>query len=107
LPTYSHLHHPYSLPHAANQNKRGSNSQVHETHAAFNKPNNRTPAELSRLKAEKDRREYEEYQQRKKQEDDIMRKHRTQMEVMKQQVGLPLRGRSYLGSHGGGVPFAG
>ncbi|KAF8583656.1 hypothetical protein K439DRAFT_1201628 [Ramaria rubella] len=76
----------------ANQNKRGPTSQVHETHAAFNKPNNRTPAELSRIKAERDRREHEEYLQRKKQEDDNMRKHRTQMELLKQQMGGSLRG---------------
>lgn len=75
-----------------NQNKRGPNTQVHETHAAFAKPTNRTPAEWSKIKAERDRREFEDFQQRKRQEDEMLRKHRNQMELLKQQVGTSLRG---------------
>lgn len=57
---------------------------MHETHNAFKQPAHRTPAELSRLKAEKDRREFEEQQlRRKQQEEEIIRKR--QMELRQQQ----------------------
>lgn len=69
---------------AAPPNKQRSTPSVHETHSAFNKPIHRTPAELSRLKAENDRRLGEE---RKRQEEE-MRK-RSAMAAMTSRVSGP------------------
>jgi hypothetical protein len=66
-----------------NQPRRTS---IHDPLNPFSKPGNRTPAELSRLKVEKDRREVEEYQVRKKQEEDMIRKRSSQMDTIRQQV---------------------
>jgi hypothetical protein len=56
------------------------------------------------MKVDRERRELEEIQQRKKQEEEMLRKHRSQMELMKQQVGTSLRGPAANAVHAPQAP---